>query len=47
MEEKGQGHYFLIYEQTPQFHDWYDVVYKGSVEEKSDSYTIKEVPHMG
>ena len=25
LEKKGSGLYFLIYEKTPQFHDWYDV----------------------
>ena len=44
-EDRGAGCYFLIYERTPQFHDWWEVTKK--VEGESTSYSLKKVPHMG
>ena len=44
-EVRGNGTYFLIYERTPQFHDWFNVVH--TTEGNKVSITIQKVPHMG
>ena len=44
-EEKAAGSYFLIYERTPQFHDWFNVTIK--LEGDITNYSIQKVPHMG
>ena len=44
-EDKGNGEFFLIYERTPQFHDWFKVVQSANGD--VTSYAINKVPHMG
>ena len=44
-EDKGAGEWFLIYERTPQFHDWYKVVV--TTDGDKTSYSLNKIPHMG
>jgi len=44
-QEKTAGRYFLIYERTPQFHDWFNVTVK--LEGDISNYSVQKVPHMG
>ena len=44
-EVKSAEEYFLIYERTPQFHDWFKVVC--TKDGDKTSYTLNKVPHMG
>jgi hypothetical protein len=37
-QEKGAGSYFLIYERTPQFHDWFNVTVQ--TEGNTSSYSV-------
>jgi hypothetical protein len=48
-QSKGNDEYFLIYERTPQFHDWYNVklATEKSFQGETTTYTITKVPHMG
>jgi hypothetical protein len=45
LRDKGKGEYFLIFEKTPQFHEWYDVHLL--LQGPTTTYAITKVAHVG